>query len=98
MGFIFLVVAGLKENYCKLTLKSQQEIGLVFIKLIDEALEHHATWRDSRDARPYFIWAMDFKARVSQAISDWFPKVGYAAGNLLVAPVPWMAYTIPLLC
>jgi len=71
------------KSLLKLTLKSQQEIGIVFIKLIDEAFEHHATWRDSRDARPYFIWAIDFKARVSQAISDWFPKVGYAAGNLL---------------
>jgi transposase len=37
----------------------------------------------NRDTRPYFNWAIDFKKRVSQAISDWMPKVGYAAGNLL---------------
>lgn len=67
----------------KLTLKSQQEIGRVFIKLIDEAFEHHASWRNNRDAHPYFTWALDFKIRVTQAISDWLPKVGYAAGNLL---------------
>jgi transposase len=67
----------------KLTLKSQQEIGCIFIGLIDEAFEHHATWRKNRDTRPYFYWAIDFKKRVSQAISDWMPKVGYAAGNLL---------------
>jgi transposase len=67
----------------KLTLKSQQEIGRVFIRLIDEAFEHHAIWRKNRDTRPYFNWAIDFKKRVSQAISDWMPYVGYAAGNLL---------------
>jgi len=67
----------------KLTLKSQQEIGRIFIRLIDEAFEHHATWQKNRDTRPYFNWAIDFKKRVSQAISDWMPKVGYAAGNLL---------------
>ena len=67
----------------KLTLKSQQEIGRIFIRLIDEAFEHHVTWQKNRDTRPYFNWAIDFKKRVSQAISDWMPKVGYAAGNLL---------------
>ncbi|OIP74862.1 MAG: hypothetical protein AUK48_08915 [Oscillatoriales cyanobacterium CG2_30_44_21] len=45
--------------------------------------EHHATWRDNRDNSQYFIWATDFKIRVTQAISDWLPKVGYAAGLLL---------------
>jgi len=67
----------------KLTLKSQQEIGRVFIKLIDEAFEHHGTWRDNGDNLQYFTWVMDSKTRVTQAISDWLPKVGYAAGNLL---------------
>ena len=67
----------------KLTLKSQQEIGRVFIKLIDEAFEHHATWKQHRNQHQYFTWAKDFKTRVTQAISDWLPKVGYAAGNLL---------------
>ncbi|ELS32967.1 transposase IS66 [Pseudanabaena biceps PCC 7429] len=67
----------------KLTLKSQQEIGKVFIRLIDEAFEHHATWRIHGDNPPYFTWATDFKIRVNQAISDWLPKVGYAAGLLL---------------
>jgi transposase len=67
----------------KLTLKSQQEIGRVFIKLIDEAFEHHAAWRELRNDAQYFSWAKDFKQRVHQTISDWMPKVGYAAGNLL---------------
>jgi transposase len=67
----------------KLTLKSQQEIGKVFIKLIDEAFEHHASWRKHGDNLQYFTWATDFKIRVTQAISDWLPKVGYAAGLLL---------------
>jgi len=67
----------------KLTLKSQQEIGKVFIKLIDEAFEHHATWRNHGDNLQYFTWATDFKIRLTQAIADWFPKVGYAAGLLL---------------
>lgn len=67
----------------KLSLKSQQEIGRVFIKLIDEAFENHASWREHRHKDKYFTWAIDFKKRVSQAISDWMPKVGYAAGNLL---------------
>jgi transposase len=71
------------KSLLKLTLKSQQEIGRVFIRLIDEAFEHHATWRKNLDTQAYFNWAIDFKKRVRQAISDWMPKVGYAAGNLL---------------
>jgi transposase len=71
------------KGLLKLTLKSQPEIGRVFIKLIDEAFEHHATWRQEHHDQAYFAWAINFKERVTQAISDWMPKVGYTAGNLL---------------
>ena len=67
----------------KFTLKSQQKIGHVFIKLIDEAFEHHASWHKHGDEQLYFNWATDFKIRVTQAISDWMPNVGYEAGKLL---------------
>ncbi len=50
----------------KLTLKSQQEIGRVFIKLIDEAFEHHEIWKQHRHEHQYFTWAKDFKTRVTK--------------------------------
>jgi transposase len=55
----------------------------LFIKLIDEAFEHHASWRKHGDEQLYFTWATDFKIRVTQAISDWMPNAGYEAGKLL---------------
>jgi len=71
------------KQLLKLAVKSQQEIGRVFIKLIDEAFAAHANWRDDQDTLKYSQWANDFKQKVSQAISDWMPKVGYSAGKFL---------------
>jgi transposase len=71
------------KQLLKLVPKSQQDIGRVFIKLIDEAFAAHAEWRKTRDELKYFTWAKEFKEIVGKAITEWMPKVGYSVGKLL---------------
>jgi transposase len=71
------------KQLLKLVPKSQQDIGRVFIKLIDEAFAAHREWRETRDQLKYFTWAKEFKEIVGKAITEWMPKVGYSAGKLL---------------
>jgi transposase len=67
----------------KLLLKSQQEIGRVFIKLIEEAFAAYRKWQETQDYEKYFKWAEKFKEKVKIAITKWMPKAGYLAGKLL---------------
>ena len=71
------------KQLLKLATKSQREIGEVFIALIDEAYAQYRYWQETRDNVKYFEWGERFKERVSEAINDWMPKVGYSAGLLL---------------
>ncbi|NJR70104.1 MAG: IS66 family transposase [Synechococcales cyanobacterium CRU_2_2] len=71
------------KQVMKLKPSSQAELGQVFIRLIDEAFEHHAQWRETQDAAAYAQWAAQFKGRVTQAITTWKPQAGYAAMLLL---------------
>ena len=58
-------------------------VAAVFIELIDEAFGQHRLWREEGDLVNYFQWAIDFKARLNQALQTWLSAVGYAAGLLL---------------
>lgn len=58
-------------------------VATVFIELINEAFQQHRLWREQGDLVTYFEWAIDFKARLSQALQTWLSTVGYAAGLLL---------------
>jgi transposase len=71
------------KQLLKLVPKSQQNIGRVFINLIDQAFTAYRKWQKSKDDTQYFRWAHKFKEKVSKAITDWMPKVGYTAGKLL---------------
>ena len=71
------------KQLLKLLPKSQQEIGRVFIKLIDEAFAVYRKWQKTQDNDRYFKWAEKFKEKVSKAIEEWMPKAGYSAGKLL---------------
>jgi transposase len=71
------------KQLLKLAMKSQKEIGEVFIRLIDEAFAEHRKWRESGDSSSYFSWTKGFKERIDKAITEWMPKVGYSAGKLL---------------
>jgi len=71
------------KQLLKLMPKSQPEIGQVFIKLIDEAFAAYRSWQKLGDEVKYFRWAKEFKEKVSKAITEWMPKVGYSAGKLL---------------
>jgi transposase len=58
-------------------------VATVFIELINEAFQQHRLWREQGDLLTYFQWAIDFKARLNQALQTWLSTVGYAAGLLL---------------
>jgi transposase len=58
-------------------------VATVFIELINEAFKQHRLWREEGDLVAYFQWAIDFKARLNQALQTWLSTVGYAAGLLL---------------
>jgi transposase len=58
-------------------------VAAVFIELINEAFQQHRLWREEGDMLTYFQWAIDFKARLNQALQTWLSTVGYAAGLLL---------------
>jgi transposase len=58
-------------------------VAAVFIELINEAFKQHRLWREQGDLLTYFQWAIDFKARLNQALPTWLGTVGYAAGLLL---------------
>ncbi len=58
-------------------------VAAVFIELINEAFGQHRLWREERNLVTYFQWAIDFKARLNQALQTWLSTVGYAAGLLL---------------
>ena len=58
-------------------------VAAVFIELINEAFRQHRLWREEGDLANYFQWAIDFKARLNQALQTWLSSVGYAAGLLL---------------
>jgi len=58
-------------------------VATVFIELINEAFKQHRLWREQGDMLTYCQWAIDFKARLNQALQVWRGTVGYAAGLLL---------------
>jgi len=58
-------------------------VATVFIELINEAFKQHRLWREQGDMLTYCQWAVDFKARLNQALQVWRDTVGYAAGLLL---------------
>ncbi len=58
-------------------------VATVFIELIHEAFKQHRLWREQGDLLTYCQWAVDFKARLNQALQLWLGIVGYAAGLLL---------------
>jgi transposase len=57
-------------------------VATVFIELITESFKQHRLWREQGDLLTYFQWAVDFKARLNQALQTWLSTVGYAAGQV----------------
>ncbi len=58
-------------------------VATVFIELINEAFRQHRLWREQGDLSTYCQWAVEFRARLNQALQTWLGQVGYAAGLLL---------------
>ena len=58
-------------------------VAFVFLELIDEAFKQHRQWRENRELLTYHQWAVEFKARLNQALQTWQGLVGYFGGLLL---------------
>ncbi len=75
------------RRHCKKLIKlpglNNQEIGLKFINLIDEAFENYALFQQTQNLLGFLSWASEFKAKVESSISEWIGKAGREAGKLL---------------
>ena len=58
-------------------------VAEVFIQLINETFKQYQLWQEHRDLLTYHQWAVEFKARLNQAVHTWMGIVGYSAGLLL---------------
>ena len=67
----------------KLKIPHQTALAQVFLELITEAFTEHRLYRATGDLHTYQDWSSDFKKRLKQAIDEWKPKAGYAAGVLI---------------
>jgi transposase len=75
------------RRHCKKLIKlpglNNQEIGLKFINLIDEAFKNYALFQQTQNLLGFLSWASEFKAKVESSISEWIGKAGGEAGKLL---------------
>lgn len=71
------------KRVAKLKQPSQQALAQVFIELIQQAFVNYRGWQTSGQRGAYDVWAAGFKQQVAQAIKEWMPKAGSAAGLLL---------------
>lgn len=60
-----------------------RQIGAVFKRLIDEAFEHHALFRQSLDRGAWDTWVVQFRSRCWAHLDYWRPLAGAAANRLL---------------
>jgi transposase len=71
------------KRVAKLNHPNQQALAQVFIELIKQTFRMHRQWRETQEHDPYDRWAEAFKQSVAEALKQWWPKAGYAAGLLL---------------
>jgi transposase len=71
------------KRVAKLKQPTQQALADVFIELIEQAFRMHRQWRETQERIPYDLWVEAFKQSVDEALKQWWPKAGYAAGLLL---------------
>lgn len=69
----------------KLKMPQQVELAQVFLTLLTEAFTNHRSYRQTGDRSLYDRWVIDFKERLKQALDNWRPQAGYAAGLLLTS-------------
>ncbi|MBE9008585.1 IS66 family transposase [Fortiea sp. LEGE XX443] len=60
-----------------------QEIGKVFVGLIDEAFRNYAQWFETLECASYNDWVNEFKSKLQSSIDQWINLAGATAGRLL---------------
>lgn len=71
------------QKVARLKQPDQVALAEVFLALLREAFDQHRLYRQQGDRALYAHWAEDFKSRLQQALEEWRPRAGYAAGLLL---------------
>lgn len=62
---------------------NNQEIGTIFVNLIDEGFKNYALFQQTHNLDEFLIWASEFKTKVESSIHSWIDKAGGEAGKLL---------------
>ncbi|MGB3614490.1 MAG: IS66 family transposase [Elainellaceae cyanobacterium] len=75
------------KQVAKLKPPHQKALAEAFIALIKEAFDRHRHYRLAGDRASYDLWAEQFKVTLAEAIAEWRPKAGHAAGLLLTSLV-----------
>lgn len=63
--------------------RHNQQIGEVFVDLIDDAFGRYRDFQASNDCQQYRDWATQFQSQLKNTISIWVSKAGATALNLL---------------
>lgn len=71
------------KKLIKLPGLNNQEIGTIFISLIDEGFKNYAVFQQNQNLDEFLIWASEFRAKVEATIHSWIDKAGGEAGKLL---------------
>lgn len=78
--------AHLRRHFKKLTKLpglNNQEIGSIFVSLIDEGFQNYALFQQTQNIDEFWSWASDFKLKIESSIHSWIDKAGGEAGKLL---------------
>lgn len=71
------------KKLIKLPGLNNQEIGTIFVNLIDEGFKNYALFQQSQNLDEFLIWASEFRAKVESSIHSWIDQAGGEAGKLL---------------
>ncbi|BAY29562.1 transposase IS66 [Nostoc carneum NIES-2107] len=71
------------KKLIKLPGLNNQEIGTIFISLIDEGFKNYALFQQNKNLDDFLIWASEFRGKVEVTIHSWIDKAGGEAGKLL---------------
>lgn len=71
------------KKLIKLPGLNNQDIGKMFVNLIDEAFKNYALFQQTLDIIEFLSWGSEFKSKVESSLNQWIGKAGGAAGKLL---------------
>jgi transposase len=71
------------KKLIKLPGLNNQEIGALFISLVDEAFKNYALLQHNQNSDEFLSWTSGFQLKVETAIHSWMEQAGGEAGKLL---------------